>query len=29
MYDKTTGKIYYAINDYDGILPDFHPLIKH
>ncbi|PEF94830.1 YwqJ-related putative deaminase [Bacillus cereus] len=28
VYDKTTGKIYYAINDYDGILPDFHPLIK-
>lgn len=28
MYDKTTGKIYYAINDYDGILPDFHPFIK-
>ncbi|MCI4054716.1 hypothetical protein MMK25_02155 [Bacillus cereus] len=28
MYDKTTGKIYYSINDYDGILADFHPLIK-
>nr|WP_244322202.1 YwqJ-related putative deaminase [Bacillus luti] len=28
VYDKTTGKIHYSINDYDGILPDFHPLIK-
>ncbi|SFC55612.1 Pre-toxin TG [Bacillus sp. OV322] len=28
VYDKTTGKIHYAINDYDGILPDFHPFIK-
>ncbi|WEZ07864.1 YwqJ-related putative deaminase [Priestia flexa] len=28
VYDKTTGEIYYAINEYDGILPDFHPLIK-
>lgn len=28
MYDKTTGKIYHAINDYDGLLPDLHPLIK-
>ncbi|KSU82178.1 hypothetical protein AS030_17655 [Fictibacillus enclensis] len=28
VYDKTTGKIHYSINDFDGILPDFHPLLK-
>jgi hypothetical protein len=28
VYDKSTGKTYYAINDYDGILPEFHPIIK-
>lgn len=28
VYDKTTNKIHYAINDYDGMLPEFHPLIS-
>lgn len=28
MYDKITGKIHYAINDYHGKVPDFHPLIR-
>ncbi|MER2028197.1 MAG: T7SS effector LXG polymorphic toxin [Solibacillus sp.] len=27
-YDKTTGIIYYSINDYLGKVPDLHPLLK-
>ncbi|WLP61463.1 T7SS effector LXG polymorphic toxin [Bacillus pumilus] len=28
VYDKQTGKYSYAINDYDGKLPELHPLIN-
>ncbi|WP_010677570.1 YwqJ-related putative deaminase [Bacillus timonensis] len=28
VYDKTTGKYYFSVNDFDGVLPDFHPIIQ-
>jgi hypothetical protein len=28
VYDKTTGKYYYALNDFNGIRPSFHPTIQ-
>src|SRR5690625_4162260 len=28
VYDKSTGKTFYAINDFEGILPNLHPFIK-
>ena len=28
VYDKTTSKYYYSINDFDGILPNYHPTLQ-
>ena len=28
VYDKTTGKYFYSINDYDGLVPNLHPVIQ-
>ena len=28
VYDKTTSKYYYSINDFDGLLPNYHPTLQ-